>query len=114
MLHDVLFLVMCAICVVPQKLIEPRYYLVPAIFHILRSTSNRLRAVTMMKHEREEGEKSILSSLDRPVVEEAVDGPAMMQTLDVGLNLIIHVGTMHVFLYQPFWAPDGSIGRFLW
>ena len=65
----------------------------------------------MLKHEREE---SCIFGVERTVMEEAVDGPSMMQTFDVGVDLIIHVLTMHVFLYVPFWAPDGSIGRFIW
>ncbi len=109
--QDVLFLVMSMIVVVPQKLIEPRYYLVPAMFQILRQTSNRLEFLTMNKTERRE---LCLFGEEREVVEEAVDVPSQAQAFDVGLNLIIHVLTMHIFLFWPFWAPDGSLGRFMW
>lgn len=86
-----LFVVCSAICCVPQKLMEFRYF-VPCVTVALTSVK--------------------FFSLGRSVVYRRYAQNARL--LDTAVAVLIHAVCCLVFLYRTFTAPDGSVGRFVW
>jgi hypothetical protein len=86
-----LFLLCAGVCCIPQKLIEFRYF-VPCV--VTAMTSGRFFSLCRRANYARYAHVARL--------------------LDAVAAVTVHMVCCLVFLYRPFTAPDGSVGRFMW